>query len=98
MNKYSTGCVLALAAFGSAAAAITATPLPAKAGDFQGMTCGELWYERNAIYAENGYCFKTKAAIKVFGKGCFAPNGKLSASEQQTVNWIKHWERKKHCS
>ncbi len=30
--------------------------------------CDELWGERNAIYAEAGYCFKTQRAIAAFGR------------------------------
>ncbi len=98
MNKYSATCTWALAAFCAASTATMAVPAPAQAGDFQGMTCSELWYERNSIYAENGFCFQTARARAEFGKACFAPYGKLSSSEQQTVKYIKQAERKKHCS
>jgi len=57
----------------------------------------ELWYARNAIYAEKGYCFKTKRARRVFGKACFPPYGKLSGSEQSRVNRIVREERRKGC-
>jgi hypothetical protein len=97
MNKRSSLSGSALAAICAVIAGQLLVASPASAGDFQGMTCSELWYERNAIYAENGYCFKTAKARAVFGKACFAPYGKLSYSEQQTVNWIKHWEKKKRC-
>ncbi|HRY02252.1 MAG TPA: YARHG domain-containing protein, partial [Beijerinckiaceae bacterium] len=33
---------------------VGASVLPAYA-----QSCGELWYERNAIYKDAGYCFKT---------------------------------------
>ena len=29
--------------------------------------CDELWGERNAIYFDAGYCFKTERARKAFG-------------------------------
>ncbi|WP_019906309.1 YARHG domain-containing protein [Methylobacterium sp. 77] len=29
--------------------------------------CDELWGERNAVYAEAGYCFKTPRGIAAFG-------------------------------
>jgi hypothetical protein len=40
---------------------------PASARD----TCEELWFERNAIFKDAGYCFKTRRAIRAFGNaGC----------------------------
>ena len=33
---------------------------PAGAQDAASMSCGELWYARNAIYARRGYCFETE--------------------------------------
>ena len=34
--------------------------------------CDELWGERNSVYYEAGYCFKTDRAIRAFGlnEGC----------------------------
>jgi hypothetical protein len=33
--------------------------------------CTQLWVERNAIYKDYGYCFKTARAIRYFGNaGC----------------------------
>ena len=33
--------------------------------------CDELWAERNAVYKDAGYCFKTDRAIRAFGNaGC----------------------------
>lgn len=29
--------------------------------------CDALWSERNAVYAQAGYCFRTARAIKAFG-------------------------------
>lgn len=69
----------------------------AAAQNYAGMTCGQLWYARNAIYAQNGYCFKTARARAVFGRGCFPPYGRLSSLEQQQVNEIQYWERRKGC-
>jgi len=69
----------------------------AQAQDYSSMTCGELWYERNLIYAENGYCFKTRRARNVFGRRCFPPYGKLSNYEKRQVNRIRRWEREFGC-
>ena len=70
----------------------------AMAKSYASMSCYQLWYARNAIYAENGYCFKTAKARAVFGPGCFPPYGKLSSSEQRRVDDIIYWERRKGCS
>jgi hypothetical protein len=41
------------------------------AGFASAQSCGELWYARNSIYKEFGYCFKTQRAIATFGNaGC----------------------------
>ena len=69
----------------------------ALAQSYQNMSCGDLWYARNAIYAEAGYCFKTARARSVFGPGCFPPHGKLSRSQQRQVDLITAQERRKGC-
>lgn len=67
---------------------------PVTAGDW----CYDLWYQRNAIYARKGYCFKTQRARAVFGPACFPPYGQLSPNEQRRVNRIKAQERAQGCS
>jgi hypothetical protein len=62
-----------------------------------GMSCDELWYARNRIYARNGYCFQTDRARAVFGAGCFPPYGQLSGWEAGRVQEIQMWERRKGC-
>jgi hypothetical protein len=43
----------------------------ASAGGAFAQNCDRLWYERNAIYKNAGYCFKTAHAIQTFGNaGC----------------------------
>jgi len=69
----------------------------AMAQSYRYMDCDELWYARNAIYADNGYCFQTAKAIRVFGSDCFPPWGDLSRSEQREVDLIRSWERRKGC-
>ena len=32
----------------------------------QAASCYDLWYERNLIYAENGYCFSTNLGKRTF--------------------------------
>lgn len=56
---------------------------------------------RNWIYKENGYCFKTPKAIKVFGNaGCLYDNAAdvpLNKFEKYNVNVIKKVEKQKGC-
>lgn len=58
-------------------------------------TCWHLWYERNKIYADAGYCFKTTRAIKEFGASC--TGGKPSSSGMREVQKIKAHERACGC-
>ena len=69
----------------------------ALAASYRSMSCSQLWYARNAIYADNGYCFQTRKAIRVFGHACFPPYGELSRAEQREVDLIVRWERRKGC-
>ncbi len=70
----------------------------AMAASYGSMSCYQLWYARNAIYAAQGYCFKTARAIAVFGPRCYPPYGRLTASQQRAVNDITYWERRKGCA
>ena len=83
---------LAIAAAASVSAAIMLTPLPAHA-----QSCGQLWHQRNSIYAQAGYCFQTPRARSVFGAGCFPPYGQLSGWQRQRVNQIQAQERYMGC-
>ena len=67
------------------------------AANAQGASCDRLWYERNKIYARNGYCFQTARARAVFGPGCFPPFGQLNGWEAQRVQEIQMWERQNGC-
>jgi hypothetical protein len=80
-----------------AAIALLAMAGTAAAQSYRYMTCDDLWYERNLIYADNGYCFKTQRAIRTFGRACFPPWGELSRSEQREVDLIVSWEKRKGC-
>lgn len=70
---------------------------PAFAQDPSLMSCNELWYARNEIYARNGYCFKTARAQSAFGPGCFPPYGKLSRQDASWVSTLQSWERRRGC-
>jgi YARHG domain len=80
-----------------AAGSIGVGATPASAQDAGYMSCDDLWYARNKIYARNGYCFKTERARDVFGAGCFPPFGRLSGWEQNRVNQLQMWEGRKGC-
>jgi len=69
----------------------------AAAQSYRDMSCGEVWYARNQIYADEGFCFKTDDAIRAFGESCFPPYGRLTRTEKQNVDEIKKWERRKGC-
>ncbi len=64
---------------------------------YQNMGCGELWYARNKIFADSGYCFKGQKAISVFGRRCYSPYGRLSNGSKAEVDTIKYWERRRGC-
>ncbi|MCF4123828.1 YARHG domain-containing protein [Methylobacterium sp. SyP6R] len=65
-------------------------------------SCDEFWYQRNMIYKEAGYCFKTAAAIKNFGNaGCKFDDQAdvpLSARDRAEIASIKKMERAMGCS
>ena len=61
------------------------------------LSCRALWYQRNAVYAEQGYCFKTKDAIATFGERCHPPYGQLTPAQQRYVADVKAWEARKGC-
>ncbi len=47
------------------------TGITVSAANAQGRACHRLWVERNQIYKDYGYCFKTREAIRYFGnRGC----------------------------
>jgi hypothetical protein len=64
-------------------------------------TCDQLWYSRNAIYKDAGYCFKTSRAIRTFGNaGCQYDDVEevpLSNRQRQEVNAIQGAERSLRC-
>ena len=62
------------------------------------LSCQELWVERNSIYAQHGYCFRTRRAIRYFGnEGCWTRNPRLSRAEHRLVAAIRRVERAKGC-
>lgn len=64
--------------------------------------CDELWAERNAVYKEAGYCFRTTRAIRAFGNaGCRfddLADVPLSARDRAKVAEIQRQERASGCA
>lgn len=76
--------------------ALVAAPVSASAA-----SCEELWYARNAIYKEAGYCFRTARAIRAFGNaGCQYDNMgavPLSPGQRAAVADLQRQERYQGC-
>lgn len=71
---------------------LSAGPVPAN-------ECMALWLERNAYFANKGYCFGSALGKGVFGNsGCSTKNPSMSGSETQRVNQIKSRERTLGCA
>ena len=61
-------------------------------------SCFDLWYERNAIYDNNGYCFSTDLGKRTFDNSdCWTKTANLSQREQNRVAKIKAEERRRGC-
>jgi hypothetical protein len=64
-------------------------------------SCANLWTERNRIYKDAGYCFKTARAIRVFGNaGCSFDDINdvpLSARQRAAVRDVVAQERRMGC-
>lgn len=75
-----------------------AAPSATATREFGHLNCNQLWHERNKIFAEHGYCFKTARAKRAFPDNCFPPYGKnLPAWAKNDVRWIKEVEKSKRC-
>lgn len=63
--------------------------------------CAEAWYQRNALYKQGGYCFRTPRAISAFGNaGCrydAVEDVPLSARQRAAVAEIQAFERANGC-
>ncbi len=94
--KYSLPALFAGLIVVSATSLIGSTS-EAQAQRLQNLTCSELWYERNAIYADKGHCFKTRRARRTFGRACFPPYGRLNSRERRRVSRIEQMEFRMGC-
>ncbi|GJD60674.1 YARHG domain-containing protein [Methylobacterium frigidaeris] len=65
-------------------------------------SCDEFWYQRNMIYKEAGYCFRTAKAIRSFGNaGCRYDDQAdvpLSARLRAEIAEIASMERAMRCA
>jgi hypothetical protein len=87
--------------FFAASATLATMVSQSSAQDYGSMSCGDLWYRRNEIYARNGYCFKTDRAIRVFGNaGCryeAESDVPMSRFDRRLVDEIRYIESRKGC-
>ncbi len=61
-------------------------------------TCDDFWLERNAIFAKEGYCFKSEEGKIVFSNiDCKTKNPKLTTLQKQRVESLYEKEKKLHC-
>lgn len=64
-------------------------------------SCDELWAERNSIYKDRGYCFKTERAKAHFGnEGCRHDDEDavpLSERDRARIADIRRKERAQDC-
>lgn len=71
-------------------------------GPASAQSCEDLWYQRNQIYKQGGYCFTTPRAIRAFGNaGCSYDSVEdvpLSARQRATVAEIRAEERSLGCT
>ncbi len=76
-----------------ALAGLCVTIVPAAA-----QSCYDLWYERNQIYNDNGFCFKTQLGRETFDNSdCYTSNPRLSRAEQRRVEQIRREEWRRGC-
>ncbi len=75
--------------------------LAVSAAQAQSRICNRLWVERNQIYKDYGYCFKTERAIRYFGnRGCryeHESDVPMSRRDRALINRIRADERYYGC-
>jgi hypothetical protein len=80
---------------------LTEAVIVASAGLAAAQSCDQLWYERNSIYKQEGYCFKTQRAIAAFGNaGCMydlEDQVPLSPGDRARIAAIVQMERTYGC-
>ena len=82
-------------------AAALSTGFALSAANAQGRICNRLWVERNQIYKDYGYCFKTERGIRYFGnRGCryeYEADIPMSRRDRAAVLRIQVEERDHGC-
>lgn len=72
-----------------------------KVNDLEELSCENLWYVRNRIYDENGYCFQTARGREQFDNSdCWVRDQakvKLSSVERHNVKAIVQAEEDNGC-
>ncbi|MBI4922066.1 MAG: YARHG domain-containing protein [Devosia nanyangense] len=67
-------------------------------GTAMAASCFDLWYERNAIYDDNGYCFRTDLALEYFDNDdCWTRHPIFSRAEQRAIDAIVYEEKRRGC-
>ncbi|WP_247742880.1 YARHG domain-containing protein [Shimia sp. R9_1] len=62
------------------------------------VTCEDLWYYRNRIMHEYGYCFSSERGIAAFGnEGCRTDSPELSYEDAEDVRILKILEAERGC-
>ena len=62
-------------------------------------SCYDLWYARNAIYNDTGFCFSTRLGRETFDNGdCWTKHVQLSPDEQWRVDQLKDEEDRRGCN
>ncbi|MBO9397164.1 YARHG domain-containing protein [Shimia sp. R9_2] len=76
----------------------TQTTEPPEAPHTQRLSCDDLWFHRNRIFHENGYCFASERGIDTFGnEGCFTKSPELSGRDAELMQIIKAGEKELGC-
>jgi len=66
--------------------------------EYKNQGCFDLWYSRNLIYANDGYCFKSKLAKRFFNQKCSKKYiSNLNNFEIKDIQEILKEEKKKGC-
>jgi hypothetical protein len=80
---------------------LAAFALALPAGAASAASCEALWYARNTVYRNAGYCFKTQRAIQAFGNsGCEydrLEDVPLSRADHAEVGAIQAEEAARRC-
>ncbi|ACA15708.1 conserved hypothetical protein [Methylobacterium sp. 4-46] len=84
----------------AAAAAAVLFPV-AHSGPAFAQSCEEAWYQRNILFKQGGYCFKSPRAIRTFGNaGCrydSQADVPLSVRQRAAIAEIQAFERANGC-